>query len=416
MRAKVTLVARLSETRISKNGKEYYPFVPVIIRKGRPQPVEGATSYALRYSESGKRKVEPVGTNLDVAFSAFQNRDLNHTRIRQGLLPIHDAGVVSDLKESPEGRIRVSDSVAKYLIDLNASVKTGEKSPGTLRGYKNAVEDFRDQCGVEYLEEVTGEVLKAHKIWLFENIKKRVRGKKHNTVAKRFRYLGAFLNTQGIQMVKAKVPKKNDEGLMSWGDLPREEKKANIDKYSEAEVKAMLAVADVDEADFIQLFLRTGCRDEEVAFMKWGDVDWKRKQIVITEKPEYNWKPKDKESRTIPLEDGVLLKRLAARRNRQKPASELLFPNTLGEPDMHLIRRLHKIVAKAQENGAVFEGAITLHRFRRTYASMMIAHTDLQTVSALLGHSDIETTSRYLAPDQEKARKGTRTAFEGVGD
>jgi integrase len=411
MKAKVVLVARVPD----RQGN--YPFVPVEIKKGRPVAVEGATAFYLRYSQDGKRRVEPVGSNLDIAFSTLQNRDLNLARTRAGLLPIHGpAGLVQDFRTNASDRRSIAAAVAKYMTDLNASVTTGEKSKATWRAYKNAVEDFRDHCGVEYLDEVTGEVLKKHKLWLFQNVRKRVRGKKHNTVAKRFRYLNAFFNAQGIQMVRAKVPRKGDEGLMAWGDLPREEKKANIDKYSEDEIRAMLAVADEDEKDFIHLFLRTGCRDEEVAYMKWGDVDWKRKQIVVKEKPEWGWKPKDKEARTIPLEDGVLLKRLAARRMRQKPDSDLIFPNTNGEPDMHLIRRLHKIVAKAQGHGTQFEGDITLHKFRRTYASMMISHSDLQTVADLLGHSDIKTTSRYLAPDQEKARKGTRTAFESVAD
>jgi len=110
----------------------------------------------------------------------------------------------------------------------------------------------------------------------------------------------------------------------------------------------------------------------------------------------------------------VLLKRLEARKKRQDPASHLIFPNTKGRPDMHLIRQLHKVVAKVEAKGGEIEGVPTLHRFRRTYASMMIAHTDLQTVSELLGHADLQTTSRYLASDRAKARAGTRTAFQGV--
>ncbi len=112
----------------------------------------------------------------------------------------------------------------------------------------------------------------------------------------------------------------------------------------------------------------------------------------------------------------MLLKRLEARKKRQKPANNLVFPNTNGDPDMHLIRRLHKIVEKAEAKGFVFEGDITLHRFRRTYASMMISHSDLQTVSSLLGHSDVQTTALYLAPDQSKARAGTRNAFKRIGN
>jgi integrase len=411
MKAKISLVARVPD------GNGRYPFRPVTVEKGRPKAPDGATAYYLRFSENGKRKTIPVGSELTAAYSAFQNHELNFARIRQGLLPIHGAaGLVQDFKENAGGRVRIADAVKQYMADLDASVKTKEKSKATLRGYKNTVEDFRDHCGVEYLDDVSGAVLKAHKLWLFENIQKRARGKIHNTVAKRFRYLNAFFNVQGIQMVKSRNPRKGDTGLMDWGDFPRQEKKQNIDRYSEEEINAMLEVSDVDEADLIQLFLRTGCRDEEVAYMKWSDVDWKRKQVIVSEKPEYDWRPKDKESRTIPLEDGVLLKRLAARRQRQRPANSLIFPNKSGQPDTHLIRRLHRIVKKAKAKGHEFEGDIMLHKFRRTYASMMISHSDLQTVSALLGHSDIETTSMYLAPDQSKARQGTRTAFSKVGD
>ena len=111
----------------------------------------------------------------------------------------------------------------------------------------------------------------------------------------------------------------------------------------------MLSVATLEEADLIHTFLRTGFRDEEVAYMLWTNVDWKRKQITIDEKPQYRWKPKDKERRVVPLEDRVLLTRLAARRKRQRPQSLLVFPNTLGGPDMHLIRKLHKVVAKMKK-------------------------------------------------------------------
>ena len=108
MRAKVVLVARVPD------GQGNYPFVPVPIRKGRPVAVEGATAFYLRYSQDRKRKVEPVGSNLDVAFSAFQNRDLNLARTRAGLLPIHGpAGLVQDFKENASDRRSIAAAVAK---------------------------------------------------------------------------------------------------------------------------------------------------------------------------------------------------------------------------------------------------------------------------------------------------------------
>ncbi len=393
-----------------KASRGCYELLPVQVKNGRPIEPDEATTYYLRYSQNGERKVEPVGPDLARAFVAYQNRELNHARTHMGLSPISEFAPPTKDKS---GRMKISHAVAVYLQDLADTVKTGERSKGTQRGYKNAVEDFRDNCGVQFMEEVTGEVLRRYKVFMFDNIKKRVHGTKHNTVAKRFRFLNTFFNKYGIKMVRDKNPRRDDPGLMDYTDVPREQKKPNTDKYSVEEIKAMLSVADVDEADLIHFFLRTGVRDEEAAYMEWKDIDFKRKQVIVREKPGI-WKPKDKEQRNIPVEDGVLLKRLEARRARQEPSSHLVFPNTLGSPDMHLIRQLHKIVAKAADIGLEIEGVPTLHRFRRTYASMMISHSDLQTVSGLLGHADIETTALYLAKDDSKARVGTRTAFKEI--
>ena len=400
MLPKVVLVTRV------KSSSGLYEFVPVSIKKGVPVIPEGAGSYYLRYSHNGKRKVEPVGRNIDDAVVAYQNKELDIARSRIGLKPVLPRG-------ESQGRTKISHAVAVYVQDLADSRKTGEKSKGTERGYKQAVECFRDNCGVTDMEDVTADVLRRHKLYLFDNIKKRKHGSKHNTVAKRFRFLNTFFNKFGIKMVKDRVARKDDVGLMHYQDVPREQKKQNTDKYSIEELNAMLAVADVDEADLIHFFLRTGVRDEEAAFMEWRDIDWKRQQVIVQEKPGI-WKPKDKEQRDIPVEDGVLLKRLEARKKRQTPKSHLIFPNTKGQPDMHLIRQLHKVVTKVEAKGGEIEGLPTLHRFRRTYASMMISHSDLQTVSGLLGHANIETTALYLAKDNKKARVGTRTAFQGV--
>jgi integrase len=401
MRPKVVLLARVKTD-------NRYDFLPVAIVKGRPVEPDGATSYYLRFTEQGKRKVVAVGPEIQRAFVAYQNRELNLTRSRMGLSAITELAAPSE-----PNRTRISHAVATYLQELTDAVQTGEKSKGTEGNYKKAVEDFRDHCGVEFIEDVTGDVLRKYKLHLFASIKKMPHGSKHNTVAKRFRALNTFFYKQGVKMIKSRVARKDDAGLMNYSDVPREQKKVNTDKYSPEEIKAMLSVADVDEADVIHFFLRTGCRDGEVSHMTWKDIDFKNKQILVREKVGI-WKPKDKENRNIPIEDGVLLRRLEARRKRQKPTSQWLFPNTLGEPDRHLILYLHRAVDKATAKGYEIDGTPTLHRFRRTYASMMISHSDLQTVSSLLGHADIETTSRYLAKDESKARAGTRTAFKDL--
>jgi integrase len=389
MKAKVVLLARLKTAG--------FPFIPVKIQRGQPVGVDAPVSgYYLRYSHAGKRVVQPVGNSLDMAFIKYQNKELDQTRARMGLAP-----------SNMPGRVRIIDAVEKYLADLDNRVRSGERSRATLIAYRKAVETFRDHCGVDFIDQITANVLINHKTWLFENLVKRSHGKKINTVVKSFNFIQAFLSKQGVKMVKS-----GDTGLINRSDLPRESVK-KVDKYSMDDIRAMLDASDEDEKDLIQIFVRTGARRDEIAHLTWADIDFKRKQLTISEKPQYGWTTKNKESRTLPLEDGVLLERLK-RRHERHPVGELLFPNSDHKPDHHLSTRLHKIVEKATANGHQFEGHITLHRFRRTYASVMIQHTDLQTVQKLLAHNDISTTARYLAPDDAKARLGTRTAFKDL--
>src|SRR5882672_977763 len=245
---KVVLLARI-------NDGDRYPFVSLEIRKGRPVPIDGiVVGYYLRFTANGKRTVKPIGKNLDAAFVAYQNEELNQTRSRMGLSSIDTA----------INKTKISDAVRQYSEDLRVSVQIGDKSKRTYASYVAILNYFQEHCGVTYLDEITGPVLRSYKIHLFDNIKKRPYGKISNTVAARFRCLSAFFSKYGIKIRRGRNVSSDDKGLMEASDFPRESQEQNIDKYSEDDIKAMLSVASVDEADLIQAFLRTGARDEEV--------------------------------------------------------------------------------------------------------------------------------------------------------
>src|ERR1700730_4164284 len=303
MRAKVALLARV------KVG-ERYPFLPVEIKRNNPVPVEGA-AYYLRYSQDGKQIIQPVGLNIETAFAAYQNRELSFTRNRLGL---------PKSEKSEPSRVLISDAVEKFTTDLESDVLKGKKSKATLLSYRNTVETFRDHCrdcGVRLIHEITADVLKQHETYLFKAMPRRKRGDQINTIANRFRFLLVFLAKNGIKISKAKNAVPDDKGLLDWSDMPRERAKEQVNKYTEEEINALLAVADDDEADLIHMFLRTGCRDEEVVYLHWTDINFKRQEVKISDKPKYGWKVKDRESRIIPINDGVLMERLSLRKQRQ---------------------------------------------------------------------------------------------------
>ena len=418
MRAKIGLLKR-------KKVGDRYVFEDVVFKDNRPMSDPAAAACYIRYSENGKQITKTFGKNLQSAWIEYNNRNMNLERAVSGLPPIPEAaGLLSDFHRNaaamaprPEktGRVWITDAVKKYIDGIKRDVETGTKSRGTLGVYQRAVERLRDhmtELGLKYLDEITGDHLKAHEAWLFKNNKKMARGTAENTIANQFRFLNTFFVENDINMTF----RRGESGLIARHKILRQKKKPVVDKYSDDEVNALLSVADVDEADLIYFFLMVGARDEEVQFMEWKDIDWKKGIIHIQEKPGV-WKPKDKENRNIPL-NRVLRIRLEVRHKRQHPASNLIFPNTLGTRDMNLITKLHKVIRKLQEagRGEEISGIPTLHRFRRTFATKMIKQSDFPTVMKLTGHSDAKTLMLYLAADDEKkAAVASEAAFEGIG-
>jgi integrase len=189
----------------------------------------------------------------------------------------------------------------------------------------------------------------------------------------------------------------------------------------------------VDEADLIKVLLETGIRDKEAAHMEWDDFS--NGFLNLRDKPKYGWRLKDKETRSVPISP-KLARRLKARKARQEErakaegndAPTLVFPNSLNRPDLALDARIQRVQRKAvngewtnKDRRGKYEwdpkSEVTMHKFRKNYATFMHRHgCDTTTVAELLGHSDIETTKLYIAIDTQKAVDVSKIAFEAFGD
>ena len=98
----------------------------------------------------------------------------------------------------------------------------------------------------------------------------------------------------------------------------------------------------------------------------------------------------------------------------QTKDSDLIFPTSRGNPDLHLI----KIVRRAAK-AAKFEGKISLHAFRRTFGTLTAKTYGIEQARIWLGHADIATTQRYLAADEMSTKEyqgKSAKAFAGIGD
>ena len=64
-----------------------------------------------------------------------------------------------------------------------------------------------------------------------------------------------------------------------------------------------------------EFLLKTGFRDEEAAFLEWSDIDFKNLTVSVRRKEALDFKPKDSEERTVPLEPRLAKKLLAWRKS-----------------------------------------------------------------------------------------------------
>ncbi len=188
-----------------------------------------------------------------------------------------------------------------------------------------------------------------------------------------------------------------------------------IETYSAEELGQLFGACTVAERLVFQFFLGTGCREREVMFTTWKDVDLTAGTFTVKAKPAMGFKPKDSEERTIPIPSS-LVRDLKALKATSK--SLLIFPNGQGRPNGHLLRDLKNVALRGKLNcghceSEHFGKPVTckthavceqfyLHKFRHTFACMHLLGNgvepgmDVRTVQLWLGHSDLETTSCYL--------------------
>ena len=177
---------------------------------------------------------------------------------------------------------------------------------------------------------------------------------------------------------------------------------------TDEEVTRLLRAAKLDGDDAFVLYcaaVYTGMRQGELAALRWSDIDFKRRLIVVER--SFNGPTKADDVRYVPILDVLLGPLLAWRRVNPEP---LVFPNRSGQmhqPGARVFKqRFHRILDEAgfarPSQTSRWVHYINFHSFRHTFAShWMMKGGDLFKLQKILGHKSVEMTQRYahLAPD-----------------
>jgi integrase len=279
----------------------------------------------------------------------------------------------------------LKDAAAAYSLHLESYTPARLASSSDARIVLN---EFRKVTGVIYASKITRADILKFCAALAE------RGNGPRTVYNKFRRLIAFLHFAKVTV----------DGLQKSDRPTFEEKK--IDTYDAEQMTALRNAADDYMCLAIDMAQQMGLRYQELIHAEWADLS----QCIYTVRGHdyrgtsrgYEFKVKDKEQRTVPV-NVDLCARLQAWKAAH-PGTVLILGTASDRPNTHLLRQLKRMAKNADLNCGKCKGCEsgeckewTLHRFRRTYLTTLLRNgADLKTVQKMAGHSDLASTQRYL--------------------
>jgi site-specific recombinase XerD len=284
----------------------------------------------------------------------------------------------------------ITDSIIRYRRFL----KRRNYSPNTVKNYLNGLKHFilwldapietvTYRKIVAYMDDLLGKRLKPKTINCYLN-----------SVCQFYHYL---CEEEGIQIVN---PVKKPNIMKLPRGLPKHLREEQIEILFE-NLKGCR-----DRAMFM-IMLRCGLRVEEVAHLSLGDIDLKRRMLLIQD-------GKGAKDRIVYMSNDALHALLDYLRVRPVNKVKRVFlvekgPLT-GQPLS--VRGIQKRMEYyAQRTGL----KISCHHLRHTMATQMLnADADLSTIQDLLGHNSIRTTQRYCRVSNLKVQRDYYKAMEVI--
>ena len=403
-----------------------WPFAPVVERKGKiirdhvlvngkdEHHPEGR--YYLEWYEGGKKRRQPIEM-FEEAVPAARAKFIELRARKAGILvelPKPEArstslAIPSSAQPSaPDpNRLTMAAAVDRYLEFCEK-----QRSLRTFRTYRPALKTyFLTSYNKTFVDEVTREDILRYISYCFDH------GLAARSVYDKVVTVLTLLKRHGHK----KLIESSD-----WPDYVETIRPV----YEPEEIHAMLRHATPIEALLIKFFLSSGFRNRETRFVAWYDLDFRNCLARVTAKPVWKFSPKNYEERAVPLPGAMIeqLQRLKA--ERKATAADLVFPNTVGNPDTLHIEIIKKVAWRAKLNCGqcvsehgykCAEGPFCeryfLHKFRHTFATQHLRDgIDIRTLQTWLGHRDIQSTMIYLKGIQSrdalaKVNAGTLAAF-----
>jgi integrase len=324
---------------------------------------------------------------------------------------------VDDLtNETNTNRISIKTAVENYLQERRFG------RPRSIAAYENAFDQLLANLpgGVRFIDQLaTPRALNSYVEFLREQ------DYSNKTIAIRMGFVFSLLKSNGVEK-----PSK----LIKLPKVQRTRTKA----YNSEELSKLFAAMTPEEYLRYIFFVRTGCREQEVQYATWKDLDLKSLRFTVSGegKSDVGFLPKNHEERHVPLttELGSLL----ADHKKHAVSDRWVFTNVDGKPEGHFLRKFKAIAKRAGLNCGqckvvIREGRYDnrhkvevtcesrpvceehyLHRLRKTAATNWLrSGFDLMKIKNWLGHKSLEVTQIYL--DSEMHDPEEQQKLDGAG-
>jgi integrase len=211
------------------------------------------------------------------------------------------------------------------------------RRPGSIKVYQGALSKFVEGSGVRYIDEVTEAVLRRYLRFMKEP--------KHSRDGRVIRggYAPKTISTR-MTVIFSVLKKYKIEARV---DLPKVPTKTAV-KFPQEVLTKLFAAMDEEEKFRYNFFIETACREQEVMYASWGDIDFGAKEYTVQAKPDVGFEPKDHETRRIPLSDDMVKTLKQRSENSQHP--RWIFINGDNNPESHFLDKFKRIALRAGVN------------------------------------------------------------------
>jgi integrase len=228
--------------------------------------------FFVRPFRNGKQVWHALGAQT------FEAAITEATTVGVGLEAQAQGLTVAELANNPN-RVTLAKAVEKFVKNAEAS-----KKRKTVNGYKLNLGQFVDSAnGIKFLDQVKGDTIREFRDFLHDD------GYDVRTQHNRIITILSLLKKNGI---KTDFSMKDDLA-------PFQEEIAT--PYTEEQLKRLFAKMDEEEKIRYKFFLGTGCRDKEVTFAAWDDIDFEKRTYHVRAKIDAGFSPKNHEDRVIPI-------------------------------------------------------------------------------------------------------------------